>query len=115
MPELEHCYHNHELHPTAVGVDMLYARFAWSIFTLLDASCSSPLTPTYLPTTRPSRRRTPGHYLHYQFKHGSNLSDPESKWKKEHDWSQRVWNGETLTSGGVAQWLEAVGVDIRDV
>jgi hypothetical protein len=36
-PELEHLYHNREVHPTAVGVDMLYARFAWSVFTLLDA------------------------------------------------------------------------------
>jgi hypothetical protein len=36
-PELEHLYHNRELHPTAVGVDMLYARFAWSVFMLLDA------------------------------------------------------------------------------
>ncbi|KAF1828445.1 hypothetical protein BDW02DRAFT_652052 [Decorospora gaudefroyi] len=36
-PELEHLYHNRELHPTAVGVDMLYARFAWSVFSLLDA------------------------------------------------------------------------------
>jgi hypothetical protein len=36
-PELKHLYHNRELHPTAVGVDMLYARFAWSVFTLLDA------------------------------------------------------------------------------
>jgi hypothetical protein len=35
-PELEQLYHNRELHPTAVGVDMLYARFAWSVFTLLD-------------------------------------------------------------------------------
>jgi hypothetical protein len=35
--ELEHLYHNRELHSTVVGVDMLYARFAWSIFTLLDA------------------------------------------------------------------------------
>lgn len=35
-PELEHLYHNRELHPTAVGVDMLYARFAWSVCTLLD-------------------------------------------------------------------------------
>jgi hypothetical protein len=35
--ELEHLYHNRELHPTAVGINMLYARFAWSIFTLLDA------------------------------------------------------------------------------
>jgi hypothetical protein len=34
--ELEHLYHNRELHPTAVGVDMLYARFAWSVCTLLD-------------------------------------------------------------------------------
>jgi hypothetical protein len=36
-PELEHLYHNRELHTSAVGVDMLYARFAWSVFTLLDA------------------------------------------------------------------------------
>jgi hypothetical protein len=36
-PELEHLYHNRELHPAAVGIEMLYARFAWSIFTLLDA------------------------------------------------------------------------------
>jgi hypothetical protein len=35
-PELEHLYHNRELHSTAVGVDMLYARFTWSVFTLLD-------------------------------------------------------------------------------
>ncbi|KAH5617684.1 hypothetical protein HBI23_250840 [Parastagonospora nodorum] len=40
-PELEQLYHNRELHPTAVGVDMLYARFAWSIFTLLDAFLES--------------------------------------------------------------------------
>jgi hypothetical protein len=36
-PELEHLYHDHELHPSAVGVAMLYARFAWSVFALLDA------------------------------------------------------------------------------
>ncbi|KAH8721509.1 hypothetical protein GQ44DRAFT_561534, partial [Phaeosphaeriaceae sp. PMI808] len=36
-PELQHLYHNRELHPTAISVDMLYARFAWTIFTLLDA------------------------------------------------------------------------------
>jgi hypothetical protein len=36
-PELEHLYHNRELHTSAVGIDMLYARFAWSVFTLLDA------------------------------------------------------------------------------
>jgi hypothetical protein len=66
--ELEHLHHNRELHPTSVGVDMLYARFAWSVFTLLDAFveykidrrlsasffdnrlCSSPLTPAYPPT-----------------------------------------------------------------
>jgi len=35
-PEFEHLYHNRELHPAAIGVDMLYARFAWSVFTLLD-------------------------------------------------------------------------------
>jgi len=40
-PELEHLYHNHELHPTAVGINMLYARFAWSIFTLLDTFLES--------------------------------------------------------------------------
>jgi hypothetical protein len=36
-PKLEDLYHNRELHTSAVGVDMLYARFAWSVFTLLDA------------------------------------------------------------------------------
>jgi hypothetical protein len=36
-PEFEDLYHNRELHPTTVGVDMLYARFAWFVFTLLDA------------------------------------------------------------------------------
>jgi hypothetical protein len=36
-PELEYLHHNRELHTSAVGVDMLYARFAWSVFTLLDA------------------------------------------------------------------------------
>lgn len=36
-PELEHLYHNCELHSTAVGGDMLYARFAWDVFSLLDA------------------------------------------------------------------------------
>ena len=40
-PELELLYHNRELHPTAVGVDMLYARFAWSIFPLLRAFLES--------------------------------------------------------------------------
>lgn len=36
-PELEYLYHNRELHPTTVGIDMLYARFAWTVFSLLDA------------------------------------------------------------------------------
>ncbi|KZM18263.1 uncharacterized protein EKO05_0003198 [Ascochyta rabiei] len=40
-PELELLYHNRELHPTAVSVDMLYARFAWSIFPLLCAFLES--------------------------------------------------------------------------
>ncbi|KAF2023443.1 hypothetical protein EK21DRAFT_80903 [Setomelanomma holmii] len=228
-PELEHLYHNRELHPTAVGVDMLYARFAWSVFTLLDAfleckidrrltlrasdarladargfvtavncepfssavarrrsqspkkrkpdrdtvteaqesavppistslkrksfaaaenlfsnfisakrarrdpplsasisdnaSCSSPLTPAYPPTNRslstlgPQSLRT----LPFQSLAQTSLelerqrSDPDGTWNKEHEWAQRVWDGETLTSGDVAQWLEAVGVDIRDV
>ncbi|KNG46892.1 hypothetical protein DDE82_009028 [Stemphylium lycopersici] len=39
-PELEHLYHNRELHPTAVGVDMLYARFAWSVFTYSTSSAA---------------------------------------------------------------------------
>jgi hypothetical protein len=30
-PKLEYLYHNRELHTSAVGVDMLYARFAWSV------------------------------------------------------------------------------------
>jgi hypothetical protein len=36
-PELEYLYYNCKLHTSAVGVDMLYARFVWSVFTLLDA------------------------------------------------------------------------------
>ncbi|KAF2623331.1 hypothetical protein BU25DRAFT_414346 [Macroventuria anomochaeta] len=40
-PEFELLYHNRELHPTAVGVDMLYARFAWSILPLLRAFLES--------------------------------------------------------------------------
>jgi hypothetical protein len=39
LPELEHFYHNRELRPTAASVNMLYARFAWSVITLLNASC----------------------------------------------------------------------------
>ena len=35
--EPQHLYHNRDLYLTAVGVDMLYARFAWSVFSLLDA------------------------------------------------------------------------------
>jgi hypothetical protein len=36
-PEPEHLYHNYELHASAFGVAMLYARCAWSVFTLLGA------------------------------------------------------------------------------
>ena len=36
-PELEHLYHNRELHPTVVDIDMLYARFACSVLSRLDA------------------------------------------------------------------------------
>ncbi|KAJ9634073.1 hypothetical protein H2199_009104 [Coniosporium tulheliwenetii] len=38
--ELEHLYHNRELHASAVGIEMLYARFAWSLFPLLGAFLS---------------------------------------------------------------------------
>ncbi|KAH8701326.1 hypothetical protein GQ44DRAFT_732977 [Phaeosphaeriaceae sp. PMI808] len=38
--EYEHFYHNRELHTSAVGVEMLYARFAWSLFPLLSAFLS---------------------------------------------------------------------------
>ncbi|KAF2123570.1 hypothetical protein P153DRAFT_371550 [Dothidotthia symphoricarpi CBS 119687] len=34
--ELQHLYHNRELHPSAVGGEMLFARFAWSIFPLVS-------------------------------------------------------------------------------
>ncbi|EFQ92330.1 hypothetical protein PTT_10599 [Pyrenophora teres f. teres 0-1] len=36
-PELEHLYHNRELYPMAVGVEMLYARLAWSVLSRLKA------------------------------------------------------------------------------
>ncbi|KAL1796175.1 hypothetical protein ACET3X_004715 [Alternaria dauci] len=36
-PEFEHLYHNRELHQSDVGVEMLFARFAWTLFPLLDA------------------------------------------------------------------------------
>jgi hypothetical protein len=228
-PELEHLYHNRELHTTAVGVEMLYARFAWSVFTLLDAfleckidrrltlrasdarladargfvtalncelfssaaarrrsqspkkrkqdrgtvteaqitagpstitnlkrtstaeaegllchlisvkrsrrdlrppasytdiaSFSSPLTTTYpladmstsaldaqsLPT--PPVQPLAQTWLELE----RRRSDPDGMWRKEHDWAQRIWNGETLTSGDMVQWLEAVGMDIKDV
>jgi hypothetical protein len=38
--EFEHLYHNRELHASAVGIEMLYARFAWSLFPLLGAFLS---------------------------------------------------------------------------
>ncbi|KAK1914307.1 hypothetical protein P3342_007553 [Pyrenophora teres f. teres] len=34
--EFAHLYHNRELHPTDVGVEMLFARFAWTLFPLLE-------------------------------------------------------------------------------
>jgi hypothetical protein len=222
-PELEHLYHNRELHPTAVGVDMLYARFAWSVFTLLDAfleckidrrltvrasdarladaqgfvtsaNCelflstaarrrsqspkkrkpghdtateaqqsaepptstnskrkfiaeaeslpsrvfpvkrarqvrppsasvsdnASSLTPTYLPTDTSvltlDSESLPDHSLAQTWLElERRRSDPRGIWSKEQDWAQRVWDGGTLTSGDVAQWLEAIGMDIRDV
>jgi hypothetical protein len=53
LPELKHLYQNSELRPTAVGVDMLYARFAWSIFALLDAFLSLA-SDAHIPTIRPT-------------------------------------------------------------
>ena len=38
--EFEHLYHNRELHPSDVGVEMLFARFAWTLFPLLEAFLS---------------------------------------------------------------------------
>ncbi|KAB2100127.1 hypothetical protein AG0111_0g11654 [Alternaria gaisen] len=38
--ELEHLYHNRELHPSDVGGEMLFARFAWTLFPLLEAFLS---------------------------------------------------------------------------
>jgi hypothetical protein len=38
--EFEHLYHNRELHQSDVGVEMLFARFAWTLFPLLDAFLS---------------------------------------------------------------------------
>ncbi|KAH8714825.1 hypothetical protein GQ44DRAFT_762634 [Phaeosphaeriaceae sp. PMI808] len=39
-PGYEHFYHNRELHTSAIGVEMLYARFAWSLFPLLSGFLS---------------------------------------------------------------------------
>ncbi|RYO04902.1 hypothetical protein AA0121_g12595 [Alternaria tenuissima] len=38
--ELEHLYHNRELHPSDVGGETLFARFAWTLFPLLEAFLS---------------------------------------------------------------------------
>ncbi|KAE8822121.1 hypothetical protein PTNB85_10510 [Pyrenophora teres f. teres] len=157
-PELEHLYHNRELYPTAVGMDMLYARFAWSVFTLLDAFLESgargfvtaancklfsstaarrrsqspkkrkPDRDTIteaqeraVPPTGTSLKRKSIAEAEIQLLAQTLLelerqrSDPDGKWNKEQNWVQCVWDGETLTSRDVAQWLEAVGVDIRDV
>ncbi|KAF2820871.1 hypothetical protein CC86DRAFT_374153 [Ophiobolus disseminans] len=222
-PEIGHLYHNRELHPTAVGVDMLYARFAWSVFTLLDAfleckidrrltlrasdvrladargfvtpaNCelfsstaarrrsqspkkrkpnhdtvleaqqsaepptstnlkrksiaeaeglpskviavkrarqvrppsasvsdnASALTPTHLPTdtsvlTLDSESLPVQSLAQTWLELERRRSDPHGIWNKEQNWAQCVWDGGTLTSDDAAQWLEAVGMEIRDV
>ncbi|EDU47324.1 HNH-2 domain-containing protein [Pyrenophora tritici-repentis] len=38
--EFAHLYHNRELHQSDVGVEMLFARFAWTLFPLLEAFLS---------------------------------------------------------------------------
>jgi hypothetical protein len=38
--EFEYLYHNRELHQSDVGVEMLFARFAWTLFPLLEAFLS---------------------------------------------------------------------------
>lgn len=38
--EFEHLYHNRELHQSDVGVEMLFAPFAWTLFPLLEAFLS---------------------------------------------------------------------------
>ncbi|KAL5410109.1 hypothetical protein PMIN03_005570 [Paraphaeosphaeria minitans] len=39
-PEYEHYHHNHELHESAVSPEVLFARFAWTLFPLLGAFLS---------------------------------------------------------------------------
>jgi hypothetical protein len=40
LAEFEHLYYNRKLHPLDVGVEMLFARFAWTLFLLLEAFLS---------------------------------------------------------------------------
>jgi ABC-type multidrug transport system permease subunit len=35
--ELEHLYHNRALHSSSSSIEILFARFAWTIFPLLKA------------------------------------------------------------------------------
>lgn len=88
-----------------------------------NASSSSPLTPAYTPTDtslatlgpQPLSTLPIQALVQTWRKLERQRSDPDRKWSKEHDWVQRIWNGEMMTSDNIAQWLEAIGMDIRDV
>jgi hypothetical protein len=51
--EFEHLYHNRELHQSDVGIETLFARFAWTLFPLLGAflSCKEDRRLTVRTTT----------------------------------------------------------------
>ncbi|KAH6510836.1 hypothetical protein HBI81_252900 [Parastagonospora nodorum] len=51
--EFEHLYHNCELHQSDVGIETLFARFAWTLFPLLEAflSCKEDRRLTVRTTT----------------------------------------------------------------
>lgn len=36
LAELEHLYHNRALHSLTSSIEIVFARFAWTIFSLLD-------------------------------------------------------------------------------
>ncbi|KAF1923044.1 uncharacterized protein M421DRAFT_104714 [Didymella exigua CBS 183.55] len=115
-PELELLYHNRELHPTAVGADILYARFAWSIFPLLRAFLESD-------TDRRLTLRASGAHLAdargfvaaadcERFSTAANWRRSQSPKKRK---PERGPAGKTLSANEVERWFEGIGHEVREV
>lgn len=56
--ELEHWYHNRALHSVGSSIEVLFVRFAWTIFPLLDGFLVSPVSRRLLLANRD--RTVPG-------------------------------------------------------